>query len=321
MSNFDAAFEDLTIKKQKKVKYVEKLLSYLSEYKNFLLINIDNVGSKQLQETRMLLREKDSVMLMGKNTVIRKVLRDLIPERPQLEGVLNAVEGNMGFIFTNSENIKEVRDIITDAKIPAAAKANQFAPIDVIIPAGVTGLDPGQTSFFQALDIGTKITKGSIEILTNVKLILKGSRVSASAVALLSKLNIKPFFYGIVVPTVYEDGNVYSSAVLDLTEDALCSKFFNGVRKVAALSLAAGYPTLASVPHSISNAFKKLVAVAVETSYEFEEAKIYKEMLANPDAFKTAAPAAADSAAAAAPEPEEEEEEEEEEDMDFDLFD
>jgi len=305
--------------KQRKAKYVVTLREYLNSFKNVLLIQVDNVGSHALQKIRIKLRETGSKMLMGKNTVIRKVLRDMMEERPELEGILNAIEGNMGFVFTNGSDLKGMRDLLTEEKIPAAAKAGQFAPVDVIIPKGVTGLDPGQTSFFQALDIGTKITKGSIEILTDVKLVLKGVRVTASAVALLSKLNIKPFYFGIVVPTVYENGSVYSADILDMSEQDLLNKFFNGVRKVAALSLAAGYPTLASVPHSISNAFKKLVAVCVETEYEFEEAKIYKEMIANPSAFASAAPAPA--AEAAAPEPEPEEEEEEEEDMEFDLFD
>jgi len=310
----------MSIAKQRKHRYVKTLKQYLDEFKNALIIEVDNVGSGQLQVIRMELRKTGSKMLMGKNTVIRKVLRDLAPENPKLENLCNIVNGNMGFVFTNEEDLKGLRDMLTETKIPAAAKPGQFAPVSVVVPKGVTPLDPGQTSFFQALDIATKITKGSIEILTDITLIREGERVTASAVALLAKMSIKPFNYGIVVPNIYEDGAVYSSAVLDLTENDLIAKFSAGVRRVAALSLATGYPTLASVPHSIKNAFKKLVAVCVETEYEFEEAKIYKEMLANPDAFKTAAPAAA-AETAAAPEPEEEEEEEEEEEMEFDLFD
>lgn len=309
----------MSIAKQRKARYVKTLRQYLNEFKNALVIQVDNVGSGQLQVIRMELRKTGSKMLMGKNTVIRKVLRDLIAENPKLEALVGVVQGNMGFVFTNEDDLKGLRDMLTETKIPAAAKPNQYAPVSVVVPKGVTALDPGQTSFFQALDIATKITKGSIEILSDITLIRKDERVTASAVALLAKLNIKPFHYGIVVPNIFEDGSVYSSAVLDLTENDLINKFSAGVRRVAALSLATGYPTLASVPHSIKNAFKKLVAVCVETEYEFEEAKIYKEMLANPDAFKSAAPAAE---AAAEPEPEpEEEEEEEEEEMEFDLFD
>lgn len=42
-----------------------------------------------------------------------------------------------------------------------------------------------------------------------------------------------------------------------------------GVRNIASVCLEIGYPTLASVPHSIINGYKKVLAVAVETDYSF----------------------------------------------------
>ena len=42
-----------------------------------------------------------------------------------------------------------------------------------------------------------------------------------------------------------------------------------GVRNVASVCLQIGYPTVASVPHSIINGYKRVLAVAVETDYSF----------------------------------------------------
>lgn len=42
---------------------------------------------------------------------------------------------------------------------------------------------------------------------------------------------------------------------------------------IASVSLEIGYPTLASVPHSIVNGLKNLIAVAVETDISFKEAE------------------------------------------------
>ena len=78
----------------------------------------------------------------------------------------------------------------------APARSGTVAPCDVIVPAGPTGCDPGQTAFFQALAIPTKIAKGQIEIISDVKLITLGEKVGSSEAALLQKLNIKPFSYG-----------------------------------------------------------------------------------------------------------------------------
>lgn len=89
---------------------------------------------------------------------------------------------------------------------------------------------------------------------------------------------------------------------------------------VAAISLALHMPTMASVPHSVINAYKNVLAIALVTDYSFPLADKVKEILKNPGAFAAAAaaaaPAASAPAAAAAPVVEEESEEE----MEMDLF-
>jgi len=250
-----------------------KLDKYLQEYKNVLICSVDNVGSHQMQKVRISLRGK-AVLLMGKNTICRKAIREHQESNPSLEALLPYVKGNIGFVFTNGD-LNAVRKVILENKVPAAAKQGGIAPIDVFVPPGPTGLDPGQTAFFQALNISTKIARGSIEIISQVHLIKAGEKVSSSHVALLGKLNINPFFYGIKVTHVYEGGSVYTAEVLDLTKEDLFAKFFGGVRKVAALSLAIGYPTAASVPHVLGGAFRKLLYISSAAGYEFKEAKAF----------------------------------------------
>ena len=58
-----------------------------------------------------------------------------------------------------------MREIIRSNKVAAPAKAGALAPIDVKVDPINTGLGPEKTSFFQALAIPTKITRGTIEIL------------------------------------------------------------------------------------------------------------------------------------------------------------
>jgi len=106
-------------------------------------------------------------------------------------------------------------------------------------------------------------------------LIKAGDKVTSSHVALLGKLNINPFFYGIKVTHVYESGTVYGADVLDLTKEDLYAKFFAGVRKIAALSLAIGYPTISSVSHILGGAFRKLLYISSASGYEFKEAKAF----------------------------------------------
>lgn len=130
-------------------------------------------------------------------TMARHVIREHVEKQPELEKVLPWIKENIGFVFTN-EDPKEIRDSVLSIKVPAAAKAGSLAPVDVIIPAGPTPLDPGQTTFFQALNIATKIFKGAIEIVNNVHLIKAGDKVGSSGAPSTGNLllsNSPPFPY------------------------------------------------------------------------------------------------------------------------------
>ena len=86
-------------------------------------------------------------------------------------------------------------------------------------------------------------------------------------------LNVKPFAYGLQIENIYDNGSVFSPDILDITDDQLVAKFKAGVANVASASLEIGYCTQASVPHSIINGFKKVLAVAVETDITFPAAE------------------------------------------------
>jgi len=300
--------KEMSLRKKRKMVYWAKLEKAFQEYKNILIISVDFVGSKQMQDVRLAIRGKGEI-IMGKNTIIRKVIRDNSDKNPSLLNLLPMIKGNMGFIFSNGD-LAAMRKQVMEFKMPAAAKAGVLAPVNVVIPPGPTGLDPGQTSFFQTLNVATKIVKGTIEITGEVRLCFQGEKVTASAVALLSKLGMKPFEYGIKVNTIYENGDVYDAAVLDLNQDDLVTKFAGAVARVAAISYEIGEINATTVPHGIGKAFNALVAIAMGTDYEFEELKEVKAAIAaGPATGAGGAAAGGAAAAAAAPEPEEEEEE------------
>merc|ERR1711879_308600 len=256
---------------------------------------------------------------------IRKVL-NVRAEKLEAEGklkqaqnarnFLDMVAGNVGFCFLpKNESIAALRDELTAEQVQTAAKAGVEAPSDVTVPAGPTGQDPSQTSFFQALDIPTKINRGQVEIVSDVKLITWGEKVGRSAAELLVMLNIKPFYYGITVGHVYDKGEVYPADVLDISPSDVAAAFNGAVREVAALCLALNYPTAASVPHSIMDAYKNMLAIGMAcTNYSWENLEKVETILKDPSAFVAAAAptasggdAAAPAAAAVEEEPEEEE--------------
>jgi len=292
-----------------KAGYFDKLKGLLEEYKSIFIVGVDNVSSQQMHEIRHALRG-EGVVLMGKNTMVRRAVKGFISESPEYERLLPYVKGNVGFVFTNGD-LKEIREKILANKVAAPARAGALAPDDVFVPAGNTGMEPGKTSFFQALGVPTKIARGTIEITADLKLVEAGNKVGASEATLLNMLNISPFTYGMSISQVYDQGNTFPPSVLDIEESQLLKTFTSAITTIAAISLAANFPTLPSVMHSVVNSYKKVLAVAVETEYSWPEIEELKDRIANPDAYAAAAVAApteeTPAAATAADEPDKDE--------------
>jgi large subunit ribosomal protein LP0 len=188
-------------------------------------------------------------------------------------------------------------------------------------------MEPGKTSFFQALGVPTKIARGTIEITSDLKLIEAGNKVGASEATLLNLLNISPFTYGMGIYMIYDNGQTFEASVLDIEESQLLKAFSSAISTIASISLATGFPTLPSVMHSVVNSYKKVISVAIETDYEWEEISELKDRIANPDKYASAGPTTGaasgggDAPAAKEEAKEEEKEESEDEDMGFGLFD
>jgi len=309
-----------------KAGYFDKLKGLLEEYKSIFVVTVDNVSSQQMHEIRQSLRG-EGVVLMGKNTMVRRAIKGFITESPEYERILPHVRGNVGFVFTNGD-LKETRDKILANRVAAPARAGAMAPLDVFVPAGNTGMEPGKTSFFQALGVPTKIARGTIEITTDLKLVEGGTKVGASEATLLNMLNISPFTYGMGISQIYDDGQTFDASVLDIEESQLLKAFSSAIATIATISLATGYPTLPSVMHSVVNSYKKVLAVAVETDYGWDEIEELKDRIQNPDKYASAGPTTTSGggggdapSGSKEPEPEAEAEESEDEDMGFGLFD
>jgi len=307
----------------KKVAYVERLEGYLANLPRVLLINADNVGSQQMHIVRAELRKdgQKAEILMGKNTMMKFVIRRAAVTKPVLNKLADAISLNIGLVFTDGD-MKKVREVLEKNKVTSGAKAGAIAPVDVFLEPGPTGMEPAQTGFFQALGVATKITKGTIEVIKVVQLAVAGQKVGTTQATLMTKMSMKPFQYGLQVTACWDGEAMIDTAVLDIEDNDILRLFKEAMAKVAAVGLKIGYPVAPAVPHMIYTAFRNCVCLALEADIDFKEAADIKDRIANPDKYGgggggggSAAPAAQAAPAKAAPPPEEEEAE-----MDFDLF-
>ena len=132
------------------------------------------------------------------------------------------------------------------------------------------------------------IINGCDEFLLKV-----GSKVSSSVQALLQKLGLKPFNFGMEVHGVFQDGAVFDAAVLDIKSDVLVTKFMAGIANVAAFGREVGIPSKAGMPQMFANCFKNVAALVSDIDYTFKEVEEVKTFLEDPDAHAAANPVAA----------------------------
>jgi len=305
---------------ERKQAYFAKLATLLEEYPKIMIVGADNVGSNQMQRIRKTLRGK-AIILMGKNTMVRKAIRGAAENNAKLSVILPLIKNNVGLVFAK-DDLSGIKKLIGENRVAAPAKAGGIAPTDVIIPAGPTGMEPTQTSFLQALNIASKINKGQVEIVNDVKLLVAGQKVGSSEATLLAKLSIKPFSYGLTIFSIYDEGSIYESSVLDMTDDIILAKFKAGLTNVASVALATKTPSIAALPHALMAGYKNILSVSLATDFTIKQAEALKNYLANPGAFAvTETKADTKAAPAKAEKKKEEPKEEEDDDMGLGLFD
>mmetsp|Transcript_33803 Transcript_33803/g.85476 ORF Transcript_33803/g.85476 Transcript_33803/m.85476 type:complete len:258 (-) Transcript_33803:1253-2026(-) len=203
---------------------------------------------------------------MGKNTIIKKVLKKQIEKNPNLQDLYEYTTGNIGLIFTKNDPF-EIKKILKENRIPAPAKVGQIAQNEVIIPAGPTELPPDGTSFFQALNIPTKIQKGQIEIQDPIKLIEKGKIVGNSEAALLKKLNIVPFSFELQIKFVFDTDVCYKPSVLEITKEQLIESSLSIFSKLNFIAISIHYPTSFTIQNTTKKISTNLTLISHSIGY------------------------------------------------------
>ncbi|KAI5171695.1 large subunit ribosomal protein LP0 [Nematocida sp. LUAm3] len=261
--------EQVTIrpKAPRKETAFRRTQEYFHDYKKFLVVDLTKMSSRQMQLIRSDLAAKNAVVLMGKNTTIRLALKKYKENNPGLEDVDSVVKNNVAFIFTNG-SLSEIEDVFEARKVFSVAKPGDLSQCDLWIDSIQTSLDPGKTSFFHALGIVTKITKGKIEILSKCQALHKNKRVGHSEAALLSLLNITPFVYKMKALYAYSEGKFFDVSYLGITMDSVENMIKDTIGSLSAMALGASYATEATVEMELSHSIRELLAIGAASGYE-----------------------------------------------------
>ena len=180
-------------KKANKVHVFEKTQEFFKKYKNIVIADVKDISTDKIQKIRHeIISLGETETLCGKTTVIKKAISTMVEESKgdlpkhlppkALQEFEEAMPGiHLLLIFTNRD-IAEISSITGKYIIEKQAKPGQLSPVEIIIPAGPTGMDSSQIDYFQALKIPTKVMRNQLEITTATKILTVGQKITLSEI-------------------------------------------------------------------------------------------------------------------------------------------
>jgi large subunit ribosomal protein L10 len=252
-----------------KAAQVEEIRKLLDEYNSLGVANLQKVRAAQLQEMKKKLKDVANVRVL-KNTLMKRALADY-KNKPNVEKLEPMLNGSNIYLFTNLSPFR-LSLLLEKGRVKTTAKAGDTAAIDVIVPAGNTGLPPGPViSQLGAVGLPTRIEGGSVWINKDTMVAKKGDVIDVRLAGVLSKMNIKPVEVGLLLKAVYEEGLILTDEQLHIDVDGFRKSIIEATSNALNLSLNAGYPTSETIPLLLQLAHRRAYSLALNAGIPTKE--------------------------------------------------
>ncbi len=252
-----------------KQELYQQMLELPKSYNVVALSKVNKVRATQLMKIRKKLH-KEIVIKVIKNRVTQMAF-EKISHVHGIDELSSQLEGQCALMFTNISPFK-LNLIFDQNKVFLPAKGGDITRIEILIPAGDTGITPGPVlSEFKEANVPTKINQGTIWVSKDTVVAKPGDVISTKLASLLSKLNIKPIEAGIVVNYAIADKLVFAEKDLRIDLDEFKNELSRSHNESIALAVESSYFTQESMRLLLSKAFKHALSLAIESNYLSKE--------------------------------------------------
>ncbi|HOW29545.1 MAG TPA: 50S ribosomal protein L10 [archaeon] len=206
----------------------------IGSYKVVGIADLKDFPSNLLQKVKK--NVDDTVFKVTSKNVLKKVLeskghKDIVEKLP-----------DQPIVILTNKNAFELYGAIKKTKARSKAKIGMLAPIDIVVPAGDTGLPPGPAlSDLKKVGIKAQVRGATIFVPDDTVIAKAGSVINSDIVSTLSKLDIKPVELLLSVVLVKEDGMIYNKEVLDIDRDTIIMQIATAARQAIGLGVDIGY--------------------------------------------------------------------------------
>jgi len=248
-----------------KQELYQQMVELPKSYNVVALSKVNKVRATQLMKIRKKFH-KDIIIKVIKNRVTQKAF-EKISDVPGIDKLSSQLEGQCALMFTNISPFK-LNLIFDQNKVFLPAKGGDVTKIEIMIPAGDTGITPGPVlSEFKEANVPTRIDQGTIWVSKDAVVARPGDVISTKLASLLSKLNIKPIEAGIVVNYAIADKLVFAENDLRIDLNEFKNELSRSHNESISLAVESSYFTQESMGFLLSKAFKHAQSLATESNY------------------------------------------------------
>lgn len=251
---------------------VLELITDINKYKTVALLDMENLPAKQLQIIKKKIRSRTELKMTRKNFILRAIDS---ASKEEAKKLINHISGMPALLFSN-ESAFELFKILKQNMSPAAAKAGQKSPKEILIGAGPTSFAPGPIiSDLGKVGLKTGIEGGKIVIKEEKIVAKEGDVISEDLANVLSKLEIHPMKIGINMICALEDNYLFMKDILNIDEEEFLRNIKNSYLDTLKLAVGARILTAESAPILIKNAYTDAKKLGIGAEILADEIKEY----------------------------------------------
>ncbi len=253
-------------RREGKKQLLEYLAGEIPRHRGLMVIGITGVETSVVQSARKALRGKATIRVV-KNTILSKALdKTSLPE--EVKSALKTRLSAENAVVFSDDSVFSVAAELLKFKRNAYIKPNRSTPVDVIVPAGVTPLQPGPlTDSLTALGIPFEVKKNLVYIKKDTLVVKKGERVNARIAELLRALDIAPLTSAFELKLALEDGLYIPGEKLNVDLSSFVRDLSSAHTSALTLSVNLGIPVAEAMPLILAQAARNALALAVEAGY------------------------------------------------------
>ncbi|MDR2829637.1 MAG: 50S ribosomal protein L10 [Methanobrevibacter sp.] len=262
-----------------KKEEVKDLKSLIDSHSVVGIVDLLNIPAKQMQQMRKSLIGKAKIKMSKKNLIDLSLKNS--DSKTNITDLAPHMEGQSAVIFTDLNSFKLFR-ILEDSKTPAPAKAGAVATVDIVVPSGDTGFEPGPfLGELQQIGVPAKIDKKKIVVSKDTVVVQAGDVVSKNVANVLTRLGINPMEVGIDLRAAYEDEEIYTYDLLNVDIDKIIQDLKLAFQNAFNLSVNTPIPTKENISPIINNAFSKTMNLAISAAIVIDKTSEILISLAN----------------------------------------